>query len=57
MDRRIHCENNVWGTAQRLKKIYGFDVHAGLEETMDQLAWQTVFDGMVKCCRERIVTS
>ena len=30
-DRKIHGESNVWSTAQRLKKIYGFDVHAGFE--------------------------
>ena len=30
-DKMIHGENNVWSTAQRQKKIYGFDVHAGFE--------------------------
>ena len=30
-DRKIHSESNVWSTAQRHKKIYRFDVHAGLE--------------------------
>ena len=30
-DREIHDERNVWSTAQRLKKIYGFDVHVGFE--------------------------
>ena len=29
--REIHGKNNVWSAAQRLKKIYGFDVHAGFE--------------------------
>ena len=31
MDREIHGENNVWSTAQRQEKIYGFNVHAGFE--------------------------
>ena len=31
MDRKIHSESNVWSTAQRLKEIYRFDVHAGFE--------------------------
>ena len=30
-DREIHGESNVWSTAQRLKKIYRLDVHAGFE--------------------------
>ena len=30
-DRRINCVSNVWSTAQRWKKMYGFDVHAGFE--------------------------
>ena len=30
-DRKIHGESNVWGTALRYKKIYGFHVHAGFE--------------------------
>ena len=30
-DRKIHVEGNVWSTAQRQKKIYGFDVHVGFE--------------------------
>ena len=30
-DRKIHDENNVWSTAQRQKKIYGFDVDVGFE--------------------------
>ena len=37
-DRRIHGESNVWSTAQRQIKIYGFDVHVGLNETMDHFA-------------------
>ena len=30
-DRDIHGESIVWSTAQRLKKIYWFDVHVGFE--------------------------
>ena len=30
-DRKIHGESNVWSTAQRQRKIYKFDVHAGFE--------------------------
>ena len=30
-DREIRGESNVWSTAERLKKICGFDVHAGFE--------------------------
>ena len=30
-DGKIHGESNVWSAAQRQKKIYGCDVHAGLE--------------------------
>ena len=30
-DRKIHGESNVSSTAQREKKIHGFDVHVGLE--------------------------
>ena len=30
-DRKIHDESNVWSTAHRQKKIYGYDVHAGFE--------------------------
>ena len=30
--RKIHGESNVWSAAQRQKKIYRFDVHAGFEE-------------------------
>ena len=28
---KIHGESNVWSAAQGQKKIYRFDVHAGLE--------------------------
>ena len=31
MDRKIHGESSVWSASQRLKKIFGFDVHAGFE--------------------------
>ena len=31
MDREIHGDSNVLSTAQRCKKIYGFDVHVGFE--------------------------
>ena len=41
-DRQIYDESNVWSTAQRRKKIYGFDAHVGFE-----WLWQTVFVGMV----------
>ena len=37
-DRKIHGKSNVWSTAQRQKKIYGFDVHAGLEWNYRSLA-------------------
>ena len=30
-DRNIHGESNVWSAAQRQKKIYAYDVHAGFE--------------------------
>ena len=30
-DREIHAESNVWSVAQRNKKIYEFDVHAGFQ--------------------------
>ena len=30
-DRKIHGESNVWSTAQRQKKICGFDAHAGFK--------------------------
>ena len=30
-DRKIHGENNVLSAAKRLRKIYGFHVHAGFE--------------------------
>ena len=30
-DREIHGGNNVWSTALRQIKIYGFDVHVGFE--------------------------
>ena len=36
-DRDLHGDSNAWCTAQRQKKIYGFDVHVGLNETMDQM--------------------
>ena len=39
----------MWSTAQRQKKIYRFDVNAGVKETVDQLAMATVFVGMVMC--------
>ena len=30
-DKKTQCvEYNVWSTAQRLKKIYGFDVNVGI---------------------------
>ena len=35
-DRKIPGESNVWSTAQRQKKIYRYDVHAGFDETIDQ---------------------
>ena len=28
----------MWSTAKRQKKICGFDIHAGFDETMDQFA-------------------
>ena len=28
-DRKIHGESNVWSAAQRKKKIFEFDAHAG----------------------------
>ena len=31
MDRKIHGESKLWSAAERQKKIYGFDVHAGFE--------------------------
>ena len=37
-DRKIHGESNVWSAAQRERKIYRFNVCAGFEETIDQLA-------------------
>ena len=37
-DRKIHGESNVWSTAQRQKKINGFDIDVGLTVTMDQMA-------------------
>ena len=30
-DRKIHGDSNVRSAAHRQKKIYGFDVHVGLE--------------------------
>ena len=30
-DRKIYGENNVWGAAQRLKKIDVFDIEVGFE--------------------------
>ena len=30
-NRKIHGESNVWSTSQRHRKIYGFDVHVGLQ--------------------------
>ena len=30
-DRKIQGESNVRSAAQRLRKIYRFDIHAGLE--------------------------
>ena len=31
MDRGFHGVSNVCSTAERLNKIYGFDVHVGFE--------------------------
>ena len=36
--KEICVESNVWSTAQRSKKIYGFDDNVGLSENIDQLA-------------------
>ena len=30
-DKKIHGERDVWRAAQRQKKTYGYDVHAGHE--------------------------
>ena len=31
-DREIFSGSNMWSAAQRLKKIFGFDVHVTYEE-------------------------
>ena len=46
-DRKIHGESNVWSTAQRQKKIYKFDVHAGFEGSNRSDVYVRVFVGMV----------
>ena len=48
-DRKIHGESNVWCTAQRQKKIYRFDIHAGFEGDYGSVGYGKVFGGTVMC--------
>ena len=38
-DRKIHSESNVGSNAQRQKKFYGFDVHAGFELNYESVGY------------------
>ena len=38
-DREIHGESNMWSTAQRQIKIYGFVVHAGFERNYGSVGY------------------
>ena len=59
----IDGESNVWSTAQRQKKIYGFGVHAGFEgnyRSVDYgkqclLVWSCVEDRRWSCLANSII--
>ena len=38
-DRRIHCQSNVWSTAQIQKNMYGYDVCAGVKGNHRSVAY------------------
>ena len=52
-DRKMHGESNVWSTAQRQKKIYGFDVHAGFEGNHRSVVNGKQCSMILSCAKER----
>ena len=54
-DRKVHCESNVWSTAQRLKKICRFDVHAGFECNYRSVGYGKQCSLVWSCVEERMV--
>ena len=53
MDRRIHGESNVSSTAQRRKKVDGFNVHAGFVENHRSVGYVKQCSLVWSCVVER----
>ena len=52
-DRKIHGESNVWSTAQRQKKINGFNVHVGIELSHRSVGYGKQCSLVLSCVEER----
>ena len=53
MDRKIHCESNVWSIAERPKEIYRFDVHPGFEGNCGSVGYGKKCSLVWSCVEER----
>ena len=55
-DRKTHSQSNAWSAAQRHKKIYKYDVHAGHERNYGLVGHGKQCSLVWSCDEERIVT-
>ena len=54
-DRKINGESNVWSAAQRQKKIYRFDVDAGLDQNYISIGYGEQCSLAWSCDEERVM--